>query len=247
MQLILLILTSLVFPVLFKFLDFHIGRRTRLSDRVKATQIYYELKSKGGSPLELSRAAQAMVGSTKATEDLILHFIQIHEIDNDFSDLDIDVASVVSANKYLKFDNQKIFQKKLYFTHPLFTSAKRLRLSRLKYSYYFFCGFTALLPVLLYVKPFLTAVSNWQLWTKFLFGYQILTIWLFLFSIVWIGVWLFFAFKHLNDGDNLKDADKMMRRVSAKLETIIDVVELKEKESKLDTEGCTNDQYSPQL
>lgn len=242
MQLSLLIFTGLIFPFLFKFLDFHIGRRTRLIDRVKATQLYYELKVRSIAPLEISRAAQAMVGSAKATETLILHFIQIHEIDNDFSELDMDVDRADLAWKYLKFDNKKNFQEKLYFIDSLSNPSKRLKFRVLKIIYYILCVSMALFPPILYVKYFLKE----HIWTDFYFGYQTLTIGCFL-SIMWAGIWIFFAIRHVNDMDNLNDADKMMRRVIVKIKTTIETVEVKKTESSLAVEGRTNGKYSKQV
>lgn len=242
MQFSLLIFTGLIFPFLFKFLDFHIGIRTRLIDRVKATQLYYELKSKGANSLEVSRAAQAMVANKNATESLIQHFIKIHEIDNDFSELDMDVDRADLARKYLKFDDKRSFQNKLYFIDSLSQSSKKLKIRILKYIYYILCVSIALFPPIFYVSNFLKG----HVWTDFYFGYQTLTVGCFLF-IAWAGIWLYFAIRHLSDGFNLNDADKMMRRISAKIKTKMDTVDLETEESKFDTEGCTNEQYSPQI
>lgn len=242
MQFSLLVFTGLIFPFLFKFLDIHIGMRTRLIDRVKATQLYYELKSKGANALEISRAAQAMVGSKKAKEALILHFIQIHEIDNDFSELDMDVDRADLAWKYLKFDSKRSFQEKLYFIDSLSKPSNILKFNILKFIYYILCISMACLPPIYYVFNFLKG----HVWADFYFGYQTLTIGCFL-SIIWAGIWMVFAIRQINDGYNLNDANKMMRRLNAKINTTIDVVESKETESKLEVEDCENEQYSQQL
>ncbi len=210
------VLTSLLIPFLFKLLDVHINRSSRLNERLKATQLYYELKSKQTNFIELQRAAQAMVSNQNATVSLVDTFVELCHLDNDCRQLNQDIDIIVSAEKYLIFDALRELKDRIVFIEELSSKSKRSIFKLKKNTYYVICVVIGCIPFA-YLERTIDAIVNKHSWVDFYFGYQANSLLLCFYSLFLLITSFIFAIRHINDVFNLNDAEKLLKRIQEKL------------------------------